>query len=86
MNKVPLRKCVVTHERLTKEELVRVVKTKDGEVFVDESGKANGRGAYMKLNEQVIKKAKKKKVLNRVFDSDVDDKIYERLLEIAKSS
>ncbi len=86
MNKTPLRKCLVTHERLNKEELIRVVKTKDGEVFVDESGKANGRGAYMKLNEQVIKKAKKRKVLNRVFDTEVDDEIYERLLEIAKSS
>ena len=86
MNKTPLRKCLVTHERLTKDELIRVVKTKTGEVFVDESGKANGRGAYMKLNEQVIKKAKKKKVLNRVFDTEVDDVIYERLLEIAKSS
>ena len=86
MNKTPLRKCLVTHERLTKNELIRVVKTKDGEVFVDESGKANGRGAYIMLNEQVIKKAKKRKVLNKVFETDVDDAIYERLLEIAKSS
>jgi len=84
--KLPLRKCVVTQERLPKNELVRVVKTKDGEVFVDTSGKANGRGAYLKLNKQVIEKAMKKNVLNRVLGVEVSEKVFEELLELAKNT
>ncbi len=84
--KLPLRKCVVTQERLPKTELVRVVKTKDGEVFVDTSGKANGRGAYLKLNKQVIEKAMKKNVLNRVLGVEVSEKVFEELLELAKNT
>ena len=48
MKKVPLRKCVATNERLPKQELVRVVKNNEGKVFIDLTGKANGRGAYLK--------------------------------------
>ena len=46
--KIPLRSCVVTRERLPKQELLRVVRTKEGEVKIDDSGKMNGRGAYIK--------------------------------------
>ena len=48
VKKIPLRKCVVTQERLPKKDLLRVVKNNEGEVMVDLSGKANGRGAYIK--------------------------------------
>ncbi len=84
--KVPLRKCVVTQERLPKGELVRVVKTKDGEVFADSTGKANGRGAYLTLNVSVIKKAQDKKILNRVLETEVPDTVFEELMELAKNS
>ena len=60
VKKIPMRSCVVTHEKLEKKDLIRVVKNKDGLVFVDESGKANGRGAYLKKSAEVIEKAKKK--------------------------
>ena len=50
VKKIPLRKCVVTQERLPKKELLRVVKNNEGEVFVDLSSKANGRGAYRQLD------------------------------------
>lgn len=85
-NKIPLRKCIVTQERLPKGELIRVVKTKEGSIFVDELGKINGRGAYIKLDELIIKKAKQRKTLDRVFDTKVEDSVFERLIEIAKSS
>lgn len=74
--KIPLRKCVVTNERFPKKELVRIVKTKEGEIFVDETGKANGRGAYINLKKSTIKKAQDRKILNRVFQTEIDEKIF----------
>lgn len=79
--KIPLRKCVVTGERLDKRELLRVVKTKDNEFFVDPTGKMNGRGAYVKKDKSVIQKAQKSHTLNKVFDAPVPDAIYEALIE-----
>ena len=58
MKKIPMRSCVITKEKLPKKELIRVVRTPDGEVIIDVSGKANGRGAYLKKDIEVIKKAK----------------------------
>ncbi len=78
--KVPLRKCVVTGERLDKRDLLRVVKTKDNEFFVDPTGKMNGRGAYVKKDKQVILKAQKNNSLNKVFDAQVPLTIYEALI------
>jgi predicted RNA-binding protein YlxR (DUF448 family) len=78
--KAPLRKCVVSGERLEKKELLRIVKTKDHEFFVDLTGKANGRGAYIKKDKTVILKAQKTKLLTKVFDHPVPDSIYEELL------
>ena len=77
MKKIPMRSCVITKEKLPKKELIRVVRTPDGEVIIDVSGKANGRGAYLKKDIEVIKKAKSNKLLNRVLEVEVPDKIYE---------
>ncbi len=55
MKKVPLRKCVATGEQLPKKELIRVVKNKEGQVFVDPTGKMNGRGAYLKKVLKLLK-------------------------------
>lgn len=84
--KTPLRKCVVTQERLPKKELVRVVRNKEGEVSVDTTGKANGRGAYLKLSKQVIDKAKNKKVLSRALEVEIPDSVFEELYELAKGA
>ena len=78
--KVPLRKCVVTKEQLPKEQLVRVVKNKELGVLVDTLGKVNGRGAYLKLEEKVILKAKKSNALGRHLETDIPDSVYEELL------
>lgn len=79
MKKVPLRRCVVTNERLPKKELIRIVKNKEGEVFVDPTGKANGRGAYIKKSNEAIDLAIKKKVLNRVLEAEIQEELYEEL-------
>ena len=80
--KVPLRSCVVTKEKLEKKDLIRVVKNNSGEVFVDLSGKANGRGAYIKKDIEVLEKAKKTKVLDRHLETTVPDEIYIELSNI----
>ncbi len=79
MKKIPLRTCVVTKERCPKKELIRVVRTPEGNVIIDESGKSNGRGAYLKLDPFVIDKAEKSKILNKHLEIDVPSKIYEDL-------
>ncbi len=79
MKKVPLRRCVVTNERLPKKELIRIVKNKEGEVFVDPTGKANGRGAYIKKSNEAIDLAIKKRVLNRVLEAEIPEELYEEL-------
>lgn len=79
MKKIPQRKCVVTNEVLPKESLFRVVKSPTGEVLLDMSYKANGRGAYIKKDAEVIETAKKKKVLDRSLGTLVPDEVYERM-------
>ena len=84
MKKIPCRTCVITKEKLPKNELIRVVRTPEGNVVIDESGKLNGRGAYLKLDINVIDKAKTSKVLNRVLEIEVPDSIYEELKSLIK--
>ena len=82
--KIPLRKCVITNEKLPKQELVRVVKNKEGLVKVDLSGKINGRGAYLKRDKTVFLKAQKTRKLDRHLECTVPEEIYTELLEIFK--
>ncbi|MDQ0361677.1 RNase P modulator RnpM [Breznakia pachnodae] len=82
MRKVPLRKCVATQEQLPKKELIRVVRTPEKQVIVDETGKANGRGAYLKKSIDAIDLAQKKKILNRALNVEVDDAVYDELRKL----
>ena len=82
MKKVPMRSCVVTGEKLEKKELIRVVRDNTNRVFVDLSGKANGRGAYLKKDKDVILKAQKTKVLDKMLEVNVPEEIYTMLLEL----
>lgn len=84
MKKIPERMCVITREKYPKKDLIRVVKNKEGEVFVDTTGKANGRGAYLKRDIEVIEKAKKTKGLERILEINIPDTIYEELKELVK--
>ena len=74
-----MRSCIVTLEKCEKKDLIRVVKNKDGEVFIDPTGKANGRGAYLKKDIDVIKKCQKNKILDRKLGILIPDSIYEEL-------
>lgn len=82
VKKIPLRKCVVTQERLPKKELLRVVKNNEGEVFVDLSSKANGRGAYIKKDIEVLEKAIKNKSLERALECTIPAEVYDRIRKI----
>lgn len=84
VKKIPMRTCVVTHEKLPKQELIRVVRTPEQEVVIDLNGKANGRGAYLKKDVEVFEKAKKNKVLNKQLEIEVPDEIFEQLKELVK--
>ena len=79
MKKIPMRSCVVTGEKCEKRDLIRVVRDNTGRVFVDLTGKANGRGAYLKRDLDVIKKAKMNKILDRRLEVSVETSIYEEL-------
>ena len=80
--KIPMRSCVVTREKCEKKDLIRVVRTPEGEVKIDLTGKMNGRGAYIKKDVSVVDKAKKSKVLERHLEVVVPDAIYEELKNI----
>ena len=82
MKKIPMRSCVVTHDKLPKNELVRVVRTPDGDIIVDLTGKANGRGAYLKRDLSVFDKAWSSKVLNRILEVEVPDSIFDELRKL----
>lgn len=78
--KVPMRTCCITNEQYPKKDLIRIVRTPEADVVVDKTGRANGRGAYLLLNKDVILKAKKTKVLDRKLEVKVPDSIYDELL------
>ena len=82
VKKIPMRSCVVTREKCEKKDLIRVVRTPEGEVKIDLTGKMNGRGAYIKKDVLVVDKAKKSKVLDRHLEVNVPDTIYEELKNI----
>ncbi|WP_100373167.1 RNase P modulator RnpM [Bacillus sp. FJAT-45037] len=77
--KVPLRKCIVTNEMKSKHELVRIVRTPEGEVVLDHTGKKNGRGAYLSNTEDCFKQAKKKDSLSRHLQVKLTEEQYDQL-------
>lgn len=83
--KVPMRSCVVTREKLPKQELLRIVRTTDGSVVADVSGKINGRGAYIKRDIAVLEKAKKGKILERQLETTISDEVYEEIRKIIEN-
>ena len=83
--KIPERKCVVTGEMRPKKELIRIVRNKAGEVFVDPTGKQNGRGAYVTGTLEVIDQAEQSNVLARTLNAEIEPAIYEELRELVRS-
>ena len=84
--RVVLRTCVVTKEQLEKKDLLRIVKNKEGLVFVDENGKQNGRGAYIKKDLEVLELAKKNKALDRALETEIPEEVYERIEKVIKKN
>jgi len=80
--KIPLRTCVITKESLPKKELLRIVRTPEGDVKVDETGKLNGRGAYIKKDVNVLEKAQKSKILEKRLEVEIEDSVYEEIKNI----
>lgn len=81
VRKIPMRTCVVTKEKLPKQELIRIVKT-DAGVIYDSTGKVNGRGAYLKKDKEVFAKARKSKVLEKYLEVSIPDTFYDELEKI----
>ena len=79
--KIPQRKCIACQDRDAKRDLVRIVKTKEGQIFLDKTGKANGRGAYICNNSDCISKLAKPKVLNRAFKCELTEEVYKKICE-----
>ena len=83
--KIPMRSCVVTREKLPKQELLRIVKTTDGSIVADISGKINGRGAYIKKDIGVLEKAIKSKILERQLETTISDEVYDEIRKIIEN-
>lgn len=77
-----MRKCVATGEMKPKKELVRIVRSKEGDVSIDLTGKKSGRGAYLSKDREAVLLAKKKNTLSNHLEVTIDDKIYDELLEL----
>lgn len=79
MKKIVQRTCLGCKETKEKKDLIRIVKQSDGNIFIDKTGKANGRGAYICNNVECLEKAIKSKRLDKAFEQKIDSKIYESL-------
>lgn len=77
--KIPMRMCTACREMKPKRELVRIVKTTEGEIKTDPTGKLNGRGAYICKSNECLSKARKSNALSRAFGMAVNDEIYSML-------
>lgn len=74
-----LRMCIACREMQDKRNLLRIVKDKEGNIFIDQTGKKNGRGAYICKNEECLKKLIKQKSLNKAFKCEINADVYEGL-------
>ena len=83
--KIPMRSCVVTREKLPKVELLRIVKTTDGNIVADISGKINGRGAYIKKDIEVLDKAIKNKILEKQLETTISQEVYDEIRKIIEN-
>jgi hypothetical protein len=76
-----LRSCCVCRNKMPKKDLIRIVKTADGKIFIDKTGKSDGRGAYICKSDECKTKLNKSKGLNRAFKCQVSQEVYEELLK-----
>ncbi len=79
--KIPMRKCTGCGSIKPKKELIRILKTPEGEIIIDKTGKKNGRGAYICDSVECFEKAKKSKGIERSLEMQIPSEIYESLLK-----
>lgn len=79
MKNLPQRTCIGCNSIKAKKDLIRIVKNKEGQIYIDKTGKANGRGAYICDNVECLEKAIKTKKLERTFETSINQEIYESL-------
>ena len=84
--KVPMRSCIMSKEQLPKQELIRIVKNKKGQLCVDLTGKMNGRGAYIKKDINILDKVVKSKILEKKLEVNIPSSIYDELRQIILDS
>ncbi len=77
--KIPMRKDVISGEMFPKGDLVRIVKNQEGQITIDPTGKVNGRGTYVALEPNLIKKAWDKHLLDKILETSLTDEFYEEL-------
>ena len=77
--KVPMRQCVGCGEMKSKKEMMRILKTVEGDIVLDVTGKKNGRGAYLCATQECLKKARKNKGIERSFKMSITSEVYENL-------
>lgn len=77
--KIPERTCIACNKKQEKKNLIRIVKNKENEIFVDETMKKPGRGTYICRDEQCLEKLIKSKKLNKVFEQDIENALYEKI-------
>ena len=82
MKKIPMRKCLATGVSFPKKELLRIVRTPEGEVKVDETGKLNGKGAYISTSIEALNILRNKKLLNRALEVEVNEDVYKEIENI----
>ena len=82
MKKIPMRRCVATNESFPKKELLRIVRTPEGEVKVDLSGKLNGKGAYLSKSNEALNIARSKKSLSRALEVEIPEEVYDVIYKV----
>ncbi len=82
MKKIPMRRCLASGESLPKKELLRIVRTPEGEVKVDTTGKLNGKGAYLKKSLEALELCKKKNLLSKALEVNIDEKVYKEIEDV----
>ena len=82
MKKIPMRRCMATNQSFPKKDLLRIVRTPEGEAKVDLTGKLNGKGAYLSRSMEALQIARKKKVFDRALEIEIPEEIYQEIERI----
>lgn len=82
--KIPMRKCILSNERFPKNDMIRVVINKEGEIFADATGKKQGRGAYVSKDVKSVEQAQEKGILEKYFKADAEtlDPVYKEIIRL----